>query len=360
MKKSVVALTAIVALLMSLLVSCQKTGSEQSQSGGDGSKVGASTELNVFNWEAYMPEEVLEAFTKETGIAVNYEEYDSNETMITKITAGSSYDIAFPTQDFVPALVQEGLVQKLDLSKLPNLSNIDTWVVEATQSFDPGNQYSVPYNIGSIGIMYWKEKVANPGNSVEILSRPELKGKTLILDDTREVFSAALRSLGFSVNTVAPKEIAAATKLILKWKEIALKFDISQMPTLFGNKDVWVALGYPENVLSEMEADKRQGVGFFLLKDGNARYLDNMVILKDAKNVENAYKFINFIYRPENLAKIADLYGYPGVSAKAAPLRQSKPFYAAEDISSFEFRKALGSALDLYTKAWEDEIKIGQ
>jgi len=350
-------LTKLFANLCLLSVLLMLAGCQDDGKAASSSKV---SELNVFNWSAYMPPEVLEAFTAETGIKVNYEEYDSNETMMAKINAGAKYDIAFPTQDFVPPMVELGLLHELDLSRIPNLANVNKSVIDSTQNFDPGNQYSVPYNIGAIGVMYWKDKVSNPGTSVHILERPELKGKTLIIDDTREVFSAALKALGYSVNSTNPSEIDAATQLILAWKDNALMFENDQMPTMFANKEVWVAFGYLENVLSEMDPEQKEGVGYFMTDEANSKFLDNMVILKDTKNLDGAYAFINFIYRPENLAKIADLYGYPGISDKALAYRNEKPYYTTEDLERFEFRKPLGDALDLYTKAWEDTIKIGQ
>lgn len=335
---------------VALLASCQ--GKTEPATGAG--------ELNVYNWISYMPTEILDGFTAETGIKINYEEFDSSETMMAKIASGAKYDVAFPGIDFVPLMVEKGMLLELDHASIPNLANIDAGVIAQTQEADAGNRFSVPYNIGSIGIMYWKDKVENPGDSIAILERPELKGKTLILDDTREIFGAALSSLGYSVNTTDEAQIKQATDKILAWKANALGFDNEQIATIFGNQDVWVALGYPENVLSEMEPEKAAKVGFFLPKEKTAKYLDCMVILKDSKNVAGAYKFIDYIYRPENLAKIFDMYGYPGISEVAKPLRTRTPYYSADQIAGNEFKKPLGDKIYLYTTAWEEQIKIGE
>ncbi len=317
-------------------------------------------EVNVFNWLTYIPEDVRAEFTEETGIALNYEEYDSNESMMAKLKAGARYDVAFPSGDFVPAMISENMLQEIDHTKVPNMSSIDTVVLELSQAFDPGNQYSIPYNIGTTGIVYWKDKIVNPEQSYSILANPELKGKIAIMDDVREVFGAALSYLGYSGNTLDSRELSEATNLILSWKANALKFDNEQMATLFANKEIWVALNYPENILAEVDPEIAEQAGFFLPREGGIAYLDNMVILKNARNVENAHIFINFILRPENLARICDEYGYPGISSAANNLRNSTPFYTSDDLENHEIKMPLYDNVTLYTERWEGKIKIGQ
>lgn len=324
-----------------------------------GSKEPAN-EVNVYNWFTYMPEDLRAAFTEETGITLNYEEFDSNETMMAKLKAGAAYDVAFPSADFVPAMVSEGMLQEIDLSKITNLTNIDPVVMNLSQAYDKGNRYSVPYNIGATGIVYWKDMVSNPDPSYSILSDPELKGKIAILDDVREVYGPALAYLGYSGNTLNPAEIDEATELILEWKANALKFDNEQMPTLFASKEIALAMNYPENILAEVDPAIADQAGFFLPKEGGIAYLDNMVILKNAKNVDNAHTFINFILRAENLARICDEYGYPGISPQANALRTSVPFYTSDDLVNHEIKMPLYDNISLYTKPWEEKIKIGQ
>lgn len=324
------------------------------------SKKEAVNELNVFNWITYLPEDLRADFTEETGIKLNYEEYDSNETMMAKLKAGARYDIAIPGGDFVAAMVAEDMLHEIDHSKIPNLKNIDPVVIELAQAFDKGNRYSIPYNIGTTGIIYWKDKVPNPEPSYSILTKPEYKGKIAIMDDVREVFGPALASLGYSGNTLNPEEIAQATDVILAWKANALKFDNEQMASLFTNKEIWIALNYPENILSEVDPAIAEQAGFYLPREGGIAYLDSMVILKNAKNVENAHTFINFILRADNLARICDEFGYPGISPQANAVRQSEPFYTSEDLGNHEIKMPLYENVVLYTKPWEEKIKIGQ
>lgn len=317
-------------------------------------------EVNVYNWTAYMPDDVKADFTKETGIKLNYEEYDSNETMLAKVTAGGNYDVVFPSQDFVPTMIQKGLLAEIDKGKIPNLSSVDQNIIDFTQSFDPGNKYSVPYNIGATAIEYWKDKVKDPEQTFGIFGDPKYKGKIVLMNDTREIFGAALHNLGFSGNTTDEAQLAKATDLILKWKANILKFDTDQAPDLFAKKEVWIAFVYPENILTAVDDAAKADIGFYFPKEAGMKYQDNMVILKNGKNLENAYKFINFVLRPDILARIDDAYGYPGISAKANALRKVAPFYSTASLDKHEFRLPLGDKADLYNKPWEEKILIGQ
>ncbi len=317
-------------------------------------------EVNVYNWTSYIPDDVKADFTKETGIKLNYEEYDSNETMLAKVTAGGNYDVVFPSQDFVPTMIQKGLLAELDKTKIPNLSAVDQNIIDFTQSFDPGNKYSVPYNIGATAIVYWKDKIQNPDETFGLFGDKKYKGKIVLMNDTREIFGAALHNLGFSGNTTDEGQIAKATDLILKWKANILKFDTDQAPTLFTKKEVWAAFVYPENILTQLDDAQKPNVAFFFPKEAGMKYQDNMVILKSNKNLENAYIFINYILRPDILARIDDAYGYPGISAKANALRKVAPFYSTASLDKHEFRLPLGDKADLYNKPWEEKILIGQ
>jgi len=341
-----------------LLASCgQQT---PAPSAGSAPAANSHGEVNVYNWSSYIPDDVKADFTKETGIKLNYEEYDSNETMLAKVTAGGNYDVVFPSQDFVPTMISKGLLTPLDLTKIPNLSNVDKNILDFTQSFDPGNKFSVPYNIGATAIVYWKDKIKDPVQSFSLFGDPHYKGKIVLMNDMREVYGAALHNLGFSANTTDAGELDKATNLILKWKANILKFETDQIPTLFTKKEVWAAFVYPENVLTALDDKDKPNVGFFFPQEAGIKYQDNMVILKGVKNLDNAYAFINFILRPDILARIDDAYGYPGISAKANALRKVAPFYSTDKLAKHEFRQPLGDKADLYNKPWQEKILIGQ
>ncbi len=349
----------LVSLILALLVACGNTNSTKVATSAP-----ASNEVNVYNWVVYMPDEVKARFEKETGLKLNYKEYSSNEEMFTTLQSGdNTWDIVFPSQDYVEVLMEKGMAEKLDKSKIPNLANIDGYVRTTSFQFDPGNTYSVPYNIGTTGIIYWKDKVkvSEADKTWAILERADIKGHSSLIDDMRETMGAALVRSGYSLNTTNPAEIDKAVEVIQKWKTYTLKaFDADGVGKNFASKNYWLVFNYPENTMSELDEGVRDQVGFFLPKEGGPKFLDSMVILKNAKNKENAYKFINFILEPQTLADIADFYGYPGISAKANALRKTKPLYTMEDLKNRDLKLNVGAALDLYTKAWQEKIKIGQ
>jgi len=331
-------ITLWVSLFAALLLASCGQQAPSSTTAGTAPAAGSNGEVNVYNWSSYIPDDVKADFTKETGIKLNYEEYDSNETMLAKVTAGGTYDVVFPSQDFVPTMINKDLLTPLDLTKIPNVANVDKTIIDFTQSFDPGNKYSVPYNIGATAVVYWKDKIKDPVESFSLFGDPRYKGKIVLLNDMREVYGAALHNLGFSGNTTNPGEIDKATSLVLKWKANILKFETDQIPTLFTKKEVWAAFVYPENILTALDDKDKPNVGFFFPKEAGIKYQDNMVILKGVKNLANAYAFINFILRPDILARIDDAYGYPGISAKANALRKVAPFYSTDKLTKHEFR----------------------
>jgi spermidine/putrescine transport system substrate-binding protein len=324
----------------------------------------AGGEVNVYNWAYYMPKEVLDAFTKETGIKVNYKEFYSNEEMYATIASGdNSWDVVFPSQDWVPVLAEKELAVELDKSKLPNLANIDAEVITATAQFDPGNKYSIPYNIGASALVYWKDKVEvkDDQKSWALLADPRLKGHTSMNDDMREVMGAALKFNGYSLNTTNEAELAKATETILAWKANALKpFDADSIGKNFASKDYWMVFVYPENILSELDEAQKANVGIIFPKEGGPKFLDSMVALKSGKNLENAYKFMDYILRAETLAAITDAYGYPGISTKANALRKNPPVYDAAQLATLDLKMNVGTAINTYSKLWEEKIKIGQ
>jgi spermidine/putrescine transport system substrate-binding protein len=323
-----------------------------------------SGEVNVYNWAYYLPKDVLDNFTKETGIKVNYKEFYSNEEMYATIASGdNSWDVVVPSQDWVPVLIEKQMAVELDKSKLANLTSIDADVLATTGQFDPGNKFSVPYNTGASAIVYWKDKleVKEGENSWALLADPRVKGHTSMIDDMREVMGAALKANGYSLNTTNADELAKAAATVESWKANALKpFDADSIGKNFASKDYWLVFSYPENILTELDAAQRANVGIIFPKEGGPKFLDSMMIMKAGKNTENAYKFVNYILKPETLARICDEYGYPGISAAANAVRKNQPVYSNEMLKDRDLKMNVGTAIDAWNKIWEEKIKIGQ
>jgi len=332
--------------------SCSKSGS-------------ASTEpkkLYIFNWITYTPDSVIAKFEKEYNCKVVYDSFDSNETMYAKLKAGgSSYDIVFPSADYVSIMAKQGMLAAIDKAKVPNFKNIDPLVLARAKDYDPDNKFSVPYYMGAAGVAVNKTKVKSFDKSWSIFARKDLKNKMTMLDDMREVLGDALAFQGKSVNSVNDADIKAAQDLVNKtWKPNLLKFDAEAFAKGFAAGEFWVAQGYAESIFAEYDAKKRADVDFFIPKEGGPLYIDSMVILKNSKSQDLALKFIDFIHRPEIYAEFCDAFGFPSTAnVPARALKKGDMWYKAEDLTKCELKLDLGPDLDKYNNAWQ-EIKVGK
>lgn len=338
--------SALLIILMVLFVSCER-----------------KERLYIYNWTYYTPEEVIEKFEKEYGVRVVYDEFASNEDMYAKLKAGGKgYDIVFPSADYVSIMIQQGMLEKIDKSKIQNLANIDPQVLKFAD-YDPDMDYSVPYYFGAAGVIVNKAKVPDYEESWSVFSRTDLRGRMTMLDDMREVMGDALAFLGYSVNSANPAQIIEARDLInYSWKPNLVKFDAESFGKGYANGDFWVVQGYPEVVFEEiMEMpDLMKNTVFFFPKEGGPAYIDSMCILKGSKNIDLAHKFIDFIHRPEIYAEFADAFGFPSTANVPARNYKSGPsWYEAEDLSNVEIKFDIGSALELYNNAWFNSIRIG-
>jgi len=319
--------------------------------------------LYIYNWTYYTPDSVIEKFEKEFNVRVIYDEFASNEDMYAKLkSGGSGYDIVFPSADYVSIMISQGMLEKIDRSLIPNLANIDPFVLSLTD-YDPNMDYSVPYYFGAAGIIVNTARVPDFEESWSIFAREDLKGRMTMLDDMREVMGDALVFLGYSVNTKDRAQIIEARNLInYSWKPNLIKFDADSFGKGFANGDFWVVQGYPEVVFEEIAEDPRMMAHtvFFIPKEGGPAYIDSMCILKGSKNIELAHKFIDFIHRPEIYAEFADEFGFPATAnVPARQFKQGSSWYSAEDLLNVELKKDLGPALDLYNDAWFNSIRVG-
>lgn len=351
----------LVGLMVMTLTGCgnKPASSATGTSGSAQAAADSGDKLLVYNWTYYIPDEVIKAFETEFKTSVVYDVYASNEEMFAKLKAGGTgYDIAFPSGDYVSIMAKEGMLKEIDKSKIPNFANIDPSIL-AKITFDQGNKWSVPYMIGAAGIIVNTAKVPNFDQSWSIFDRKDLKNRMTMLDDMREVMGAALKFLGYSVNTTDPKQLEEAKKVVLRWKDNLQRFDAESFGKAFAAGEFWVVQGYQENVYLELDPSQYKDTKFFIPKEGSPMYMDNMVILKDAKHVDLAYKFIDYIHRPEVYAQIADFLGLQGVNVPARAKMTTTPRYTIDDLKNSEFKDDLGPALDQYNQIWQD-IRAGQ
>jgi spermidine/putrescine transport system substrate-binding protein len=345
------------------LVACSLALSVLACAKGGGTAKDQPKKMYIFNWTYYTPDSVIAKFKKEFNVDLVYDSFASNEEMFAKLKAGgSTYDIVFPSVDYVSIMIKEGMLESIDKDKLANFKNIDPAVLARSGDYDPGNRYSVPYYMGAAGVAVNKTKVKSYDRSWSIFSRKDLANKMTMLDDMREVMGDALAFQGHSVNTVDEAELAAAEKLINEtWKPNLLKFDAEAFAKGFAAGEFWVAQGYAENIFAEYDAAKwADEVDFFIPKEGGPMYIDSMVILKGSKNKDLALKFIDFIHRPEIYAEFVDAFGFPStVNLPARALKKGAMLYKAEDLAKCEIKKDLGADLDKYNAIWQT-IRVGK
>jgi len=334
MKKSI-----ILILMLLTLIGC---GKEQ------------KNELYLFNWSDYIPNEVITDFENETGIKVITDYYSSNEEMYAKIKAGGDgYDITVPSTDYAEIMMKQGMLEKIDKSKIPNLKELNE-EIGSKISFDKNHDYIIPYSVGATGIAVNTKYAKDFERSFDIYNRKDLKGKMTLLDDMREVMSSALIIAGHSPESSDPQDLADAQKIILGWKENILKFDSESFGKGFTNGEYLVVHGYYENIVAHMTDEQAQNMVFFIPEKGSQMYIDSMAILKGAKNIENAYKFIDYIYRPEVYVKILDYLETPSINIGANKLRETKPVYDVEDLKDAYLMKDLGEALAPQSEVWNE------
>ena len=320
--------------------------------------------LKIYNWTYYTPDTVIEKFEKEFDVRVVYDQFASNEELYAKLrTGGSGYDIIFPSGDYVPLMIRENMLEKIDHSKMSNLKNVDPEILQKA-IYDPNMDYSVPYYYGAAGIIVNTAKVPVFERSWSIFSREDLRSRMVMLDDMREVIGGALKYLGYSVNTHDPAQVADARDLINNsWKPNLVKFDAESFGKGYANGDFWVVHGFVEVVYEEIIDNPQLAADmfFFIPDEGGPAYIDNMCILRGSKNVELAHKFIDFIHRPEIYAEFVDTFSFPATAN--VPARQYKTgdsLYTVEELANTELAKDLGSSMEYYSAAWFNSIRIGE
>lgn len=297
--------------------------------------------VNVYNWSDYIDESILADFTKETGIKVVYDVFDSNETLETKLLAGGTgYDVVVPTGNFLQRQIQAGVFQKLDKSKLPNLSNMWDEVTQRVAAYDPGNEYAVDYMWGTTGLGYNVAKAkeilgsdAAPG--WDALFNPEIAKKfsdcgIYVLDTADEVIPAALNFLGLDPNSKDSGDLEKAGELLASIRPYIRKFHSSEYINALANGDICLALGWSGDVLQARDRAAEAGAGvevnYTIPAGGALMWFDMMAIPSDAPHVEEAHAFINYIMKPEVAAKASDYVFYANGNKAAQPLISKEVF----------------------------------
>jgi len=338
--------------------------------------------VNIYNWSDYIDESILEEFTAETGIDVVYDVFDSNEVLETKLLAGSTgYDIVVPTGTFLANQIKAGVFQKLDKSKLPNLKNMDPAISERLEKYDPGNEYAINYMWGTTGIGINVDKVQERlGEDAELntwdlvfdkdtVSKLEDCG-IFMLDAPTEMVPAALNYMGMDPDLKDQESVDKAKELLLSVRPYVRKYHSSEYINALANGDICLAVGWSGDILQARdraaEADAGVNVEYIIPKEGALMWFDNMAIPSDAGHVEEAHAFLDYIMRPEVMAKASNYVYYANGN------EASKEFLEEDVIGDLAIYPDADTVSRLYTvspdnarekrilnRAWT-EVKSGQ
>jgi putrescine transport system substrate-binding protein len=291
--------------------------------------------LNVLNWSDYIAPDTLEKFQQETGIKVNYDVFDSNEVLETKLLTGrTGYDVVVPTDYFLERQARQGILLPLDRQQLPNYANLDPAVLQQLAGADPGNRYGVPYLSTVVGIGYNVDKLRKalggaPVDSWAILFDPAYAAKLkdcglVLLDSQSDLFVSARIYLGLGTESESQQDLAAVEALLLKIRPYVRYFHSSQYINDLANGEICAAIAWSGDVLQARdrarEAGKGVALGFAVPKEGAARSFDMLAIPADAPHARNAHRFINFLLRPDIAADITRFRKYPSANIPAVQL----------------------------------------
>lgn len=319
--------------------------------------------VNVYAWAYYVPNRVIQLFEKQTGITVRLTEYNSNSTLYAKLKADPhiGYDVIIPSSYFVTRMRLQGMLHRLNHSKLPNAKYFNPSLLN--RHFDPGNQYSYPYLWGTTGIVinkkyYKKSQLENWKD----FWRPKYKNELMLLNDVREVFGMALISLGYNGNDTNPQHVKQAYEKLRKLLPNIKLFNSNAEQNIYIDEDARVGMGWNGDIYSARRENDH--LEFIYPKDGFMMWIDCVAIPKYAPHLNNAYKFLNFIMQPKIAALIASIDGYstPNLQAwqymppdmrDSAILNPSK-----KTLQRGQLQIYIGSANNLYEKYWE-LLKLG-
>jgi len=320
----------------------------------------AQKELRLYTWTEYIEPAIVSDFEKQTGIKVRISYYESNEELLAKLQAGgdSQYDVIVPSDFIIPSMIQLKLLKPLDKSKLPNLKNLEAKF--ANPPFDPGNQYTVGYLWGTVGLMYSTQAFKTvPTSWSVIFDEKQQKGRFTLMDSQREMLGIGLRYVGQSINSVDKASIKKVIDTMLSAKKsknsLGFQGGVSATKALLAGQAV-AAVVYNQDALRTAAGNPKYG--FTIPKEGSTLFLDNMAIPAKAPNPDAAHKFINFILDAKIGARLANYQNSATPNAAAKPLMKPEllknpaVWPTAEQMKVLEFILSQGKNDKLYDEAW--------
>ncbi len=394
MRRKVVAGIAIAALIPSLLTGCirkveeepkettaatsaktdETEGSSTENEGQEDTKTNTATtakttrgsgKVVVYNWGEYIDPDVLKQFEKETGIKVVYEEFETNEIMYPKVESGAaSYDLICPSDYMIAKMLENDMLQPINFENIPNYKNIDETYIEESKGFDPENKYSIPYCWGTVGILYNKSMIEEGDvvDSWEILWDKKYKDNILMQDSVRDAFMVAEKLLGYDINTVKEDELKKCADKLIEQKPLVQAYVVDQVrDKMIGGEAALGVIYSGEAIYTQRE---NVDLEYVIPKEGSNVWIDSWVIPKNAKNVENAEKFLDFLCRGDIALKNFEYITYSTPNKAARDLIEDEDirnstiaFPTKEMLKNSDVFTNIGEAGDeLYAKYW-DKVK---
>jgi len=347
--KKYITLILLGAILVLIMSACSGGGGEQE----------LADELHIYNWSEYIDPQIFDDFEAEYGVKIVEDTFSSNEELLAKIQAGATgYDLIVPSDYMVEIMIAEGLLTELNKDNLSNLGNLSE--VFSDPPYDPGLVYCVPYQWGTTGIGYNSE-IIEPDSWAYIFDpdlASEYAGKITMLNDSRESIGAALKYLGYSLNTTDEAQLEEAKQLLITAKPYLFSFDSDQFEDLIVADEVVYGHGYSGDYFAAAVEDER--IWYAIPNEGATIWADNLCIPKTSKNAYTAEVFINYILEPENAAMITNFTWF------ASPVEAANEFidpeildepaiYPPDDVmAKLEWIEDVGEATPIYERIWTE------
>ena len=343
-----------------LLQACQRkdksaAGAADSASTGAVADLGPiEKELHIYNWSDYIAEDTVPNFEKEFGVKVTYDTYESNEEMVAKLQAGATgYDIVVPSGYIIPVLVATDLITPINMKYLTNFNNISP--IFKNLPSDPGNKHTVPWQWGTTGIAYRKDKVKTPVDSWAVFHDKQFGKKLTMMDDGREVIGAFLRYRGHSLNSTNPAELSQAKADSITAKKQLKAYISAPVKAQLISGDVWISQLW--NGDTTQAKAEQPNLTYVIPKEGCTIWGDSMCVPKSAPNKRAAHEWMNYILRPEVGAALSEATGYGTPNAAAAKVMKNPVPYPTEDeLKRLEYQVDLGKDTATWDQIWT-EIK---
>lgn len=347
------------ALIVCVVLTLALTGcGKEEPVEADPNKPYAGTSITVFNWYDYIDESVLDQFTEETGIKVEYANFTTVEEMYTKLTASpSSYDVLIPSDYIIERLIKEDMLAEIDTASMPNYAGIMDWI--KTTDYDPSGKYSVPYMWGTVGILYNTKLTGGEITGWDSMFDPQYKGSVFMMDSVRDTIGMGLKACGYSMNSVTESELYEARDLLIQQKKDGMvkAYLVDETKDMMVGGEAALALVWSGDALYAME--KNEDLAYCVPAEGSNIWVDAMCIPKASEHKEAAQIFIDFMCRPEIAYKNQQYIYYSSPVAAVAETMYSEEEKAElalnptqDIIDRCEFFKDVSEYNALYEEVW--------